>query len=88
MNLSRGVPVGVLLGVAVGVLLGVGMGVSVGVWVGVGVGVGVGEVVGQATKAAPLTFVPGEKSAPPEPLAVLCLTKGSGPMTSGSRVSD
>jgi hypothetical protein len=76
MNLCMGVPVGV------------GVGVSVGVLPGVGVDVGVGGVAGQAAKAAPLTFVPGEKSAPPEPLAVLCFTNGSRPMTSGSRVSD
>ena len=73
------------VGVGVRVYVGVRVGVDVGVLVGVGVDVGGG---GQATKAAPFTFVPGEKSVPPEPLAVLCLTNGSGPMTSGSRVSD
>ena len=41
----------------------------------------------QPAKATPLTLVPGEKSAPPEPFANRCHTKLP-PVMSGSSVSD
>ena len=44
--------------------------------------------VEQPEKLEPLMEVPGENKAPLEPAAKLCLTIGSGPVISGSRVMD
>jgi hypothetical protein len=68
VSVNDGVGVGVDVSVDVGVSVGVseGRGVSVGVEVGVGVG------GAQDRNGVPATFAPGEKSAPFEPVAVVC----------------